>query len=366
MDLAIVGPVQSGKTTVFNALAASHARHGDARHEQLAAVKVPDERLERLARLVGAEKVTPVELRLHDLPTLFLPAGRHGEKGRAASGEAAEALSRADGLILVVRAFRRADMPHPRGDVDPARDIDEFRSEMVLHDQGIVERRLKKLDITVRSARPGEREEGQREQVLLQRIRQYLEDGRSLRDSVAGRDEAKALANYGLLTLKPVLILINLDEEDIAKEAEIEGDYRGRYGSGSTLVGAMCARLEAELGELEPEEAAEFRREMGATEPAAARILAQTQEVLGLVTFYTPVGTECRAWVAPAGTTAVEAAGRIHTDMERGFIRAETIGWEELMGVGSFAEAKKQGRLRSEGKGYVVQDGDVLHILFHV
>ena len=346
MDLAIVGPAQSGKTTVFNALVASHARH-----DQLAAVKIPDERLERLARLVEAKKVTPLELRLHDLPTLFLPGGRHGEKARAASGEAAEALSRADGLILVVRAFRRADMPHPSGDVDPARDIAEFRSEMILHDQGIVERRLKKLDITVRSSRPGEREEGQREQELLQRIRQHLEDGRSLRDSVAGRDEAKALANYGLLTLKPVLILINLDEEDIAKEAEIEGDYLGRYGSGSTFVGAMCARLAAELGELEPEEADEFRREMGATEPAAARILARTQEVLGLVTFYTPVGTECRAWAAPAGATAAEAAGRIHTDMERGFIRAEAIGWEELMGIGSFAEAKKQGMrtLRDSG-----------------
>ncbi len=359
MDLAIIGPAQSGKTTVFDALAAGHAQHGDARREHLAAVKVPDERLEKLARLVEAKKVTHLELRLHDLPTLF-------EEGRAASGEAAEALSRADGLILVVRGFRRADVPHPRGDVDAARDIDEFRSEMVLHDQGIVERRLEKLDISVRSARPGEREEGQREQLLLQRVRQYLEEDRPLRDSVAGGDDAKALANYGLLTLKPVLILINLDEEDIPKTAEIEGDYRGRYGSGSTFVGAMCARMEAELGELEPEEAAEFRREMGATEPAAARILAQTQEVLGLVTFYTPVGTECRAWAIAAGTTAVAAAGRIHTDMERGFIRAEAIAWEELMGIGSFAEAKKQGRLRREGKGYVVQDGDVLHILFQV
>ncbi len=361
MDLAIVGPAQSGKTTVFNALAAGQAQLGDARREQLAAVKIPDERLEKLARLVGAKKVTHLELRLHDLPTLF-------EEGRAASGEAAEALSRAEGLILVVRGFRRADVPHPRGDVDAARDIDEFRSEMVLHDLGIVERRLEKLDISVsaKGGRPGEREEGLQEQLLLQRTRQELEEDRPLRDGVAGGEDAKALANYGLLTLKPVLILINLDEDDIPKTAEIEGDYRGRYGSRSTFVGAMCARMEAELGELEPEEAAEFRREMGATEPAAARILAQTQEVLGLVTFYTPVGTECRAWAVPAGTTAVEAAGRIHTDMERGFIRAEAIAWEELMGIGSFAEAKKQGRLRREGKGYVVQDGDVLHILFHV
>ena len=157
MDVAIVGPAQSGKSSVFSALAAGHAQHGDARSEQLAAVKIPDQRLEELARLVGAEKVTPVELRLHDLPTLF-------EKGRAASGEAAESLARADGLILVVRAFRRGDVPHPGGDVDPARDIDSFRAEMLLNDLGIVERRLEKLEITVRSARPGEREAGQREQ----------------------------------------------------------------------------------------------------------------------------------------------------------------------------------------------------------
>jgi GTP-binding protein YchF len=359
VDLAIVGPDQSGKTAVFDALAAGHAQHGDGRREHLAAVKIPDQRLEKLAALVKAEKVTPIELRLHDLPTLF-------EKGRAASGEAAESLARADGLVLVIRAFRRPDVPHPRGDVDPDGDIDLFGSEMVLHDLGIVERRLDKLDITVRSAKPGEREAGQKEQQLLQRVRQHLESEMPLRDQVTDSLDAKAMANFGFLTLKPVLVLINLDEDDIPKTAEIEADFRGRHGSRGTFVGAMCARLEAELGELEPQEAGEFRRELGATEAAPPRILRQTEEMLGLITFYTPVGTECRAWAVPAGTTALEAAGRIHTDMERGFIRAETIGWEELMGIGSFAEAKKQGRLRTEGKQYVVQEGDVLHILFHV
>ena len=139
--------------------------------------------------------------------------------------------------------------------------------------------------------------------------------------------------------------------------------FRERCG---VSVGAMCARLEAELAELEPEEAVEFRREMGSEEPAAPRILKQTLDALGLITFYTPVGTECRAWTLPAGTAALEAAGRIHTDMERGFVRAEAITWEELMGIGSFAEAKKRGRLRSEGKQYVVQDGDILEIRFSV
>lgn len=356
VDLAIVGPAQSGKTAVFNALAASHAQHGDARREHVAAVKIPDERLEKLAALVAAEKVTHAELHLHDLPPLF-------EKGRAASGEAAESLSRADGLILVARHFRRPDVPHPLGDVDPGRDIELFQSEMLLHDLGIVERRLEKLDITVRSARPEEREAGQREVTTLQRARQHLEDDQPLRDHMASGEEARALANFGLLTLKALLILVNLDEADIGRAAEIEGEFQGRYGAS---VGAMCARLEAELAELEPEEATEFRRELGAAEPAVPHILSRAVEALGLITFYTPVGTECRAWPVPAGTAALEAAGRIHTDMERGFVRAEAIAWEELMEIGSFAEAKKRGQLRSEGKQYVVQDGDVLHILFHV
>jgi hypothetical protein len=359
VDIAIVGPEQSGKSAVFEALAAGHAQHGGARREHLASVKVPDERLEKLAALVQAEKVTHVEIRLHDLPALF-------ERGRAASGAAAESLSRADGLILVVRAFARADVPHPRGEVDPHRDIADFTSEMVLHDLGIIERRLEKLDITVRSARPGEREAGRREQELLASVRPQLEGGQPLRGRALSPEDARALANYGLLTLKPLLILVNIDEGDIARAGELEAEFRERYGGPGTAVAAMCARLEAELAELEPEEAAEFRRELGAEEPAAPRVLALAEEMLGLITFYTPVGTECRAWAIPAGTTALEAAGRIHTDMERGFIRAEAISWEELMTIGSFAEAKKQGRLRSEGKGYAVQDGDVLHILFHV
>jgi len=208
VDLAIVGPDQAGKSTVFDALAAGHAQHGDARSEHLATVRIPDERLEKLAALVKSKKATPVEFVLHDLPTLFV-------KGRAASGEAAESLSRADGLILVVRAFRRADVPHPRGEVDPARDVEEFRAEMLLNDLGIVERRLEKLDMTVRSGRPGEREAGQREQALLQRVHKLLEEGRPLRGQLTDAEEVKALSNFGLLTLKPVLVLVNLDEEDV-------------------------------------------------------------------------------------------------------------------------------------------------------
>ena len=359
MDLAIVGPDQAGKSTVFDALAAGHAQHGDARSEHLATVKIPDERLDKLAALIKPKKVTPVELVLHDLPTLFV-------KGRTASGEAAESLSRADGLILVVRAFRRADVPHVRGEVDPARDVDEFKSEMLLNDLGIVERRLEKLETTVRTGRPGEREAGQREQALLKRVHKLLEDGQHLRDHPTDGEETKALSNFGLLTLKPVLILVNLDENDVSRAAETEAEYRERFGSRGTFVGAMCARLEAELAELEPEEAAEFRRELWAPPGETTRVLALAREALGQITFFTAGDTECRAWPLPAGTAALEAAGRIHTDIERGFIRAEVIRWDELLAAGSFTEAKKHGRLRSEGKQYLVQDGDVVNVLFSV
>ncbi|HLA19037.1 MAG TPA: DUF933 domain-containing protein [Dehalococcoidia bacterium] len=359
MDIAIVGPDQAGKSTVFDALAAGHAQHGDARSEHLATVKVPDERLEKVAALIKPKKVTLVELVMHDLPTLFV-------KGRTASGEAAESLARADGLILAVRAFRRADVPHPRGEVDPGRDIEEFKSEMLLNDLGIVERRLEKLDTTVRTGRPGEREAGQREQALLKRVHKLLEDGEHLRDHPMAGEEMKALANFGLLTLKPALILVNLDEDDIARTAEIEAEYRERFGSRGTMVGAVCARLEAELAELEPAEAAEFRRELGAPEGETTRVLGLAREALGLITFFTAGDTECRAWAVPYGTAALEVAGRIHTDIERGFIRAEVIAWAELVEAGGFAEAKKHGRLRSEGKQYVVQDGDVVNVLFSV
>lgn len=360
MDLAIVGLPLSGKTATFRALTAGHAQAGDARREHIGVVRLPDERLERLGALVQAKKVTPAELRLHDLPPLF------GEGVARPPPETADSLAAADGLLLVVRAFRRDDVPHPEGSIDPGRDIDSFQAELLLHDLAIVERRLERLDISVRSARPGEREGGEREQRLLRQVRQQLGANVPLRDQPPAPEEQKALAGYGLLTLKPLLVLLNIDEADIGSGAAMETEFGSRYGAARSLAAALCSRLEAELAELPPEEAAEFRRELGAGDSPVRRLLALAQALLGLVTFYTPVGEECRAWPVPAGTTALQAAGRIHSDMERGFIRAEVIAWERLMELGSLAEAKRRGLLRAEGKQYAVQDGDVVHILFHV
>ncbi|MDO8616649.1 MAG: DUF933 domain-containing protein [Dehalococcoidia bacterium] len=360
MDIAIVGPQLSGKTTVFRALTSGHGGAAAGAHgENIGVVKVPDERLFKLAELVQAKKVTPLEVRLHDLPPLF-------ERGAAPAGEAAETLSRADALVLVVRAFQREDVPQAQGGVDPQRDVQAFQAELLLNDLGIVERRLEKLDMAVRSGRPGEREAGEREVALLQRVRSLLEAGRPLRGEVADAADLKALANFGLLSLKPMLVLVNIGEDEAGRAGEIEAEYQARYGATRTGAAVMCARLEAELAELPPADAAEFRREMGAGEGVTERVLALLQDLLGLVVFFTAGDKETRAWTVPAGSTALQAAGRIHTDIERGFIRAEVISWDRLLALGSHVEARRHGQLRTEGKQYIVQDGDVINVLFNV
>jgi len=353
LDVAIVGLPQSGKSTLFAALAAGHASAtADARAGSVGVVKLPDERLYRLAALVQAKKVTPIEVALHDLPALF-------ERGAAPSGPAAETLSRAEALLHVVWAFDRPDG-------DPATDVKTFDAELMLFDLGIIERRLEKLDITVRSGRPDERESGGREQALLQRCKQHLEREEPLRDVMTDAQDVKALSNFGLLSLKPMLCVLNLGEEDAGDAASIADKHRPALAGAGTSVVAICAKLEAELAELSPDDAAEFRREMGVEAGATDRVLAALQELLALITFFTAGEKETRAWTLPAGGTALQAAGRIHTDIERGFIRAEVIAWDKLLELGSHVEARKVGQLRTEGKQYLVHDGDVINVLFNV
>ncbi len=358
MDLAVVGLRGAGKTTVFNALTAGHGSAAGGM-EQIGAVKIPDERLEKLAALVKAKKTTPIEVTLHDLPALF-------ERGAPPSGSAAETLSRADALLHVVRAFERDDVPHPKGSVDPARDIQAFDDEVAFNDLGIIERRLEKLDITVRSARPGEREAGEREKTLLERLRSLLNEGVRLRNQKLDASDLKALGNFGLLSLKPMLLLLNVGESGVSNAAALEADYTERFAAPGTAVAALCARLEAELAELPPEEAADFRREMGAGEGATDAVLGKLVSLLDLVTFFTIGEKDAHAWTVPAGASAQQAAARIHTDIERGFIRAEVIAWDKLLEFGSHTEARRHGQLRTEGKQYTVREGDVINVLFNV
>ena len=359
MDLAIIGLPRCGKTTLFSSLALGHG--GKAGHEEnIAVVKIPDERLERLAELLHPKKVGRAELRLHDLPAPFQP-------GVALDPAQAASLAGADVLVHVVRAFHRDDVPHPQSSIDPERDIVAMDLELIYHDLGIVERRLERLEAGMRGPR-SEREAAERELVLLRYLKEYLEDELPLRNKLFTPQELKQLSGYGLLTLKPMLLVINIDEADSPRIAEIESDFRARYAAsgGKTTAATVCVQLERELVELPEEEASQFRQELGTPEAAAPRILGLAFGLLDLITFYTVVGEECRAWAVPKGTTAHEAAAKIHSDMERGFIRAEAIAYDQLLELGTLAEAKKRGLLRSEGKQYVVRDGDVLHILFHV
>ncbi len=362
MDFAIVGVPQSGKTTLFNALTAGHgsaAGESGRGQELLGTVKVPDERLEKLAVLVGAKKVTPIEIRLHDLPAVF-------HKGAGPSGTASETIARADALLHVVRDFDRPDAPHPEGSVDPARDVAAFDSELLFFDLGVVERRVDKLDITVRSAKPGEREAGEREKALLLRVKSELESDRPLRNVITDPADVKALGNYGFLSLKPMLLVVNIGEDKVSDQEAIASDWQSRMGAERTRATAICTKLEAELAELPDDEAAEFRREMGAPEGGTDVVLGAARELLGLVTFFTAGEKDTHAWTVPEGASALQAAGRIHTDIERGFIRAEVIAWDKLLEFGTHAEARKHGQLRQEGKTYVVQEGDVINVLFNV
>jgi GTP-binding protein YchF len=288
------------------------------------------------------------------------------QRGAAPSGTAGESLARADALLHVIHAFDRPDVPHPNETIDPARDIREFDSELILFDLGIVERRLDKIETTRRTGKQSEREAGDREKALLERVKGLLDEEKPLRDELRDPADVAALGNYGLLSLKPLLVLINIGEDKVGEQAAIAADYAAKVNAAGTRATAMCAKLEAELAELTPEEAAEFRRDMGAPEGGTAAVLEELRELLGLITFFTAGEKDTRAWTLPQGGTALQAAGRIHTDIERGFIRAEVIAWDLLLELGSHNEARKKGQLRQEGKTYVVQDGDVINVLFNV
>jgi GTP-binding protein YchF len=358
VDLALIGLASSGKTTLLKALAAGHLPHGGSPSEPaVAVVKVPDERLDRLATLVEAKKITYLELRLFDFPSFSV-----GKKGPPP--QLLGSLATNDLLVHVVRSHHDDAVPHPLESVDPARDIAALDLELVLADLGILDRRIERLTTEMRSLAAGARGAQEREMALLQRLKATLEQEKPLRTAGVTAEEKALLGGFNLLTLKPMLVVLNIDEADAGRASEIEAEYN--VGDNAAVV-ALAAKAEADVAELPPEEAQEFRKELGLPEePAAARVLREAVSLLGLITFFTAGQQDTHAWSVPAGTPAVKAAGRIHSDIERGFIRAEVIGWQELLDAGSHAEAKKRGRLRLEGKTYEVQDGDVINVLFNV
>ena len=365
MQIAIVGLAASGKTTVFNTLTRGHAQTGGFGGLQLnvGAVKVPDERLDRLAEIFKPRKVIHADVTYVDLPAP--PASTEGRIGtEELPAEHLARLRDSDALLHVVRAFDDPSVPHPEGSVDAWRDLERLDVEFILADLAIAERRLERLGTSGRHGTAAEREANEREEAILRRLREALQAGRPIRDVDLEADEEKAIRGFRFLTEKPVLVLLNLGEADLPHAAQRVQAISDRYDHRHTIVDSLSARIEMELGELEPDEAAAFMDELGLTASSLDRVIALSYRLLGLVSFLTAGPDEVRAWPIPSESTAVEAAAAIHSDLARGFIRAEVVTYEDLLALGSTAEARKHGRLRSEGKTYRVRDGDVLEVLF--
>ncbi len=360
IDIGIIGLVKSGKTTIFNALTKGKADTKSlAPHIGIA--KVPEPRLKALADMLHPKRVVPAEVSYIDIS-----ASVKGGEDRVIGSQVLHQLSDADALINVVRAFTDESVPHVEDSLDAERDIATANLELAFHDLGIIGHRLERIETSLKGAKAAERQGLLREQELLTRLKADLEKEVPIRELGLTTDQSKTIANYQFLTAKPLLILVNIGEEQIPQAASLEADLNSRYSRAKSGIITLCGELEMELTQLDDDAAKEFRAEFGITESGLDRIIKLSYELLGLVSFFTTASDEVKAWSIQKGTNALKAAGKIHSDMERGFIRAEVISYQDLVKCGSLAEAHKKGLLRLEGKSYIVQDGDVITFLFNV
>lgn len=361
MLIGIVGLPNSSKTTVFNALTRSHIDTEAFSSGQFsvhqAVVDVPDPRIDALAAIFHPKKVTYARVEYKDIGGLA-----KGMSAGGLSGEILGAVSQNDALLHVVRAFEDADVPHPEGSVDPARDVAILDGEFILSDLIIVEKRLERLAESLRKmGRSAEREAWLAEQAILERIKPALEDEQPIRDLGLAPDEVKRLRGFQFLSAKPLLIVLNTGDVDVPDPSAILS-----YAHAQSAVTTIRGHLEMELAQLDDADRAELMAEYGVAEAGMDRVIRLSYQLLGLQSFLTAGEPEVRAWTILAGGSALEAAGAIHSDIARGFIRAEVVAYEDLIAAGSMVEAKKVGRVRLEGRDYVVQDGDVLNIRFNV
>jgi len=362
MKVAIIGIPESGKTTIFNALTRGRAEvvaYSPTLTPNTGVAKVLDSRLPVLESIFQPKKTVPAEVSYIDIAGSLKGFGKEGP-----GGEFLNYLTTADALLQVVRAFEDDKVPHPEGSIEPKRDIASLDVDLAISDLAIMERRLDKLETSLKGVKAAERDAYLKEQILLQKVKAELERDMPIRLQGLSKEELKMLANYQFLTAKPMLVVLNIGEEKISQASQLEVEISSLYPQFAVV--ALCGKLEMELAQLSDAEAGEFREAMGLSKPALDRVIELSYSLLGLVSFFTTVSSELKAWTIPAGTPAPKAAGKIHSDMERGFIRAEVVSCGELESCGSLAEARKKGLLRTEGKNYLMQDGDVVTFLFNV
>jgi hypothetical protein len=370
VKVGIVGLPQVGKTTIFNLLTHGNvdtSSWGGGRGEaHIGVAQVPDGHLDRLAQIFRPKKTTCATIEYVDLPGLARGDGKAALAGQAQDMAAYLAnLKNVDALVHVVRAFQDENVPHSEGTVDPLRDIGVFELEMIFSDLSIVEKRLERLSKDLKKVKSAELE---LEYSVLERFKAALEREQPLRELQLTPDEAKRVKGFTFLSAKPLLIVLNLSDADASRIPRAGEEYGLRRQASMPNVGitAVCGKIEAEIASLPLEEARPFMEDLGLAASGLARIIQESYSLLGVFSFYTAGDPEVRAWTIPRGTTALQAAGVIHTDFERGFIKAEVVSYKDMIELGSFQAAKNKGVLRLEGKDYGVQEGDVILFRFNL
>jgi len=352
MQLGIIGLPQSGKTTIFNALTGNDQPtvRGSGRFDlHLAVVDVPDPRVDALSAMFIPKKTTYARVTYADIAGLEESTSSGG-----ISGQLLNQLSQMDGFVHVIRCFRNDSVPHPTGNLDPLRDLANLQSEMMVNDLIIIERRLEKLADESKKGRGREQALIKQETDLLERLQTALMAEIPLRSLQLDHMERKSIAGFGFLSRKPMLILFNNSEgQDIPCV-----DYPG----GRCEVVALQGKLEMDIAQLAGQDREIFMAEYGISESGLNRVINQSYCLMEIQSFFTVGEDEVRAWTIPVGATAYDAAGAIHTDLQKGFIRAEVVAYDELLASGGMAEARKKGKLRLEGKDYIVQNGDIVHV----
>ena len=353
---ALIGLPSSGKTTLFQLMTSIHDAPRGKGDVNIGISKVPDERLDRLTAMYNPKKRVPATVEFTDLVA--------AARGSAQTLVDVAGYKNADALVHVVRAFRDPSVAHPSGSIDPARDAQAMEDELILADLGVAERRLERIEKDLKRGKSAELE---KERDLVQRCKDALEHGTPLRALQLAGDDLKRLRGFQFLSAKPLLLVINVDENDvteigadIARAAERSG-LTSFLAHASTRAVALCANIELEISQLASDDAKAFLADLGLTESGLDRVIRATYDLLGYISFFTVGEDECRAWSISRGTPAQLAAGEIHSDIQRGFIRAEVVAYDALIARGSMHACRDHGEVRLEGKDYVVQDGDIIN-----
>ncbi len=362
LEVGIVGLPNVGKSTLFNAITKAGAEAANypfcTIEPNVGVVAVPDSRLEVLTKLYNSKKTTPASVRFVDIAGLVKGASR----GEGLGNKFLEHIRQVDAIAHVVRCFVDENITHVADTIDPLRDIDTIQTELCLADLDVVDKRLAKVAKLMKSGS----KEAKLEAEVLERVKNSLDEAKPARSLSLTDDELALIRDVNLLTLKPTLYIANVAEDDLIEENAYVKQVRELAAKEGAQVVVICAKVESEIAELDADEAKEFLSDLGLEASGLDRLIHAAFDLLGLMTFLTAGADECRAWTIVKGTPAVKAAGKIHSDIERGFIRAEIVNYDDLIKLGSVTAARDKGLVRLEGKDYIMQDGDVTYFRFNV